>query len=90
VIFLLAGCQNKLFPSPTPTGIIPKLQTKSPHIRGSIIEINQNNGKISGIYVVGKKEADYENILQSFLQAFGISNWDEKKKQPKGGNLVIK
>ncbi|HEY9075125.1 MAG TPA: DUF3221 domain-containing protein [Anaerolineaceae bacterium] len=61
IIFLTiisSSCQQQTTPTITPTEITPKLETKNPHIRGEIVEIIKNNGKISGLSIVGKKEAD--------------------------------
>ncbi len=51
------GCQSQFSPLVTPTRISPKLEAKNPQIRGSVVDITQKDGKIVGIFVVGKIEA---------------------------------
>ncbi len=70
LLIFLSGCQLQIFPSVTPTEISPKLAAKNPHIRGAIVAITQNNGKVVSISVVGKNEGD-----TTFDAAFvGITN----------------
>ncbi len=70
LLILMSGCQLQIFPSGTATEISPKLAAQSPHIRGAIVAITQDKGKVVSISVVGKKEAD-----TTFGAAFvGITN----------------
>jgi hypothetical protein len=61
IIVLLAlitvGC-HPTSPTPAPTKTPIKLATQNPHIRGQIINIYISVGKVTGILIEGKKEAD--------------------------------
>ncbi len=72
VAIFFSGCQIQI--SPTKTPIIPKLTGKSPHVRGVIREIYKNEGKISGVFIVGTKESDtiYDKAIVGITEKTGI------------------
>ncbi len=56
VALFFSSCQIQISPISTP--IKPKLESKNPQVRGVIREIFKNEGRITGVFIVGEKETD--------------------------------